>query len=223
MTVVAGVLAVLTGVLGDQAIDPPFEGVGNPWAIHALSSVFGFIGFLATFAVGIGLIGASASMVVRYRRALGVERAQLKWMYLAAKPLPLCVPAAFLSAWTGHPAPLLLATGGFVVLVPVAAGLAIARFHLYEVDRILSRALTYAVLSAVLTLTYVAVVLAAGRAFSYLDESLAIAAALATFVAVTVASPPRAMIRTVSTAGSTAAGSRRCATPRMRSASPDRS
>ena len=195
VTVVAGVLAVLTGALGERALDPPFEGVSNPWAIHALSSVFGFIGFLATFAVGVGLIGASASMVVRYRRALGVERAQLKWMYLAAVPLPLCVPAAFLSAWTGHPAPLLVATGGFVVVVPIVAGLAIARFHLYEVDRILSRALTYALLSAVLTLTYVAVVLAAGRAFSYLDDSSAIAAALATFVAVTIASPVRSAIQ----------------------------
>ena len=195
VTVVAGALAVLTGALGERTLDPPFEGVGNPWAIHALSGVFGFVGFLATLVVGIGLIGAGASMVVRYRRAVGVERAQLHWMYLAAVPLPLCVPAAFLSAWTGHPAPMLIATGGFVVVVPVAAGLAIARFHLYEVDRIVSRALTYALLSAVLTVTYVAVVVAAGRAFSYLDDSSAIAAALATFVAVTIASPVRGAIQ----------------------------
>ncbi len=123
-TVVAGALAVLTGVFGERALDPPFEGVGNPWAIHTMAGVFGFVGFVATFVVGIGLIGASISMVVRYRRALELERAQLKWMYLAVVPLPLCVPAAFLSAWTGHPAPLLVATGGFVVVVPVAAGLA---------------------------------------------------------------------------------------------------
>ncbi len=58
ITVVAGTLAVLTGVLGERALDPPFEGVGNPWAIHALAGVFGFVGFLATFVVGIGLIGA---------------------------------------------------------------------------------------------------------------------------------------------------------------------
>jgi signal transduction histidine kinase len=194
-TVAAGLVAVLTAVFGERTLDAPFQGVGNPWAIHPLADVFGLAGGVATLLVGVGLVGAGLSMVTRYRRAAGAERIQLRWMFLAAAPLPLLVPAAFLSASTHHPAPLLLATGGFVVVIPVAAGLAITRFHLYEVDRILSRALTYGVLSAVLTVTYAAVVLATGRALSYLDHSSSIAAALATLVAVTIASPARGAIQ----------------------------
>ncbi len=194
-TVLGGVLAVVSGVLGDRSLDPPFTDVRNPWALDALSSPLDLMGFVGTMAVGLGLIAAGASMVLRYRRSVGVERRQLQWMYLAAAPLPLFVPAAFVSAWMGHPAALLVATGGFVVIVPVAAGLAISRFHLYEVDRLLSQTFTYVALSAVLAATYAAVVVGAGGALSGLADSSALAAVIATLVAVTIASPVRSGIQ----------------------------
>jgi signal transduction histidine kinase len=190
-TVVAGILAVLSAVLGDRTLDPPLDEVDNPWAIDALASTLGFVGIVATMGVGLGLIAGGASMVTRFRRSVGADRQRLQWMYLAAAPLPLFVPAAFVSAWTGHPAALLVATGGFVVTVPVAAGLAIIRFHLYEVDRILSRTFTYVAMSALLAATYAVVVVAAGRALSGLADSSAVAAVVATLVAVTIASPTR--------------------------------
>ena len=194
-TVVAGALAVLSAVLGDRTLDPPLDDVENPWAIDALASALGFVGIVATLGVGLGLIAAGASMVTRYRRSVGADRQRLQWMYLAAAPLALFVPAAFVSAWTGHPAALLVATGGFVVTVPVAAGLAITRFHLYEVDRILSRTFTYVALSALLAATYAAVVVGAGRTLSGLADSSAVAAVIATLVAVTIASPARTVIQ----------------------------
>jgi signal transduction histidine kinase len=195
VTVVAGVLAVLSGVFGDRTLDPPFDEVGNPWAIDSLVTPLRLVGAVATTAVGLGLILGGVSMVTRYGRSVGADRQRLRWMYLAAAPLPLLVPAAFVSAWSGHPVALLVATGGFVVTVPVAAGLAIARFHLYEVDRILSRTFTYLALSALLAATYAAVVVATGRALSGLADSSAVAAVIATLVAVTVASPARTAIQ----------------------------
>jgi signal transduction histidine kinase len=195
VTVVGGILAVLGGLLGDRSLDPPFRAVRNPWSIGALVTPLRFVGLVGTLLVGLGLIAAGASMMVRYRRSVGVERKQLQWMYLAAAPLPLFVPAAFVSAWTGHPAALLVATGGVVVAVPVAAGLAISRFHLYEVDRILSRTFAYVAMSAVLAVTYAAVVVAAGRTLSGLADSSVVAAVIATLVAVTIASPVRAGIQ----------------------------
>lgn len=195
VTVVAGALAVVSGALGDRSLEAPFGDVGNPWAVDLLASPLSWAGFVAILIVGLGLIAAGASMVLRYRRSVDVERRQLQWMYLAAVPLPLLVPAAFVSAWVGHPAALLVATGGFVVIVPVAAGLAITQFHLYEVDRILSRTLTYVLLTAVLAATYAAVVVAAGRALSGLADSTAVAAVIATLVVVTIAAPARTGIQ----------------------------
>jgi signal transduction histidine kinase len=194
-TVLAGGLAVLSAVLGNRTLDPPLDGVDNPWAIDALASPLGLVGMVATLGVGLGLVAGGASLVTRYRRSVGADRQRLRWMYLAAAPLPLFVPAAFVSAWTGHPAALLVATGGFVVTVPVAAVLAITRFHLYEVDRILSRTFTYVVMSVLLAATYAAVVVAAGRTLSGLADSSAVAAVIATLVVVTIASPTRAGIQ----------------------------
>jgi hypothetical protein len=96
-----------------------------------------------------------------------------------------------MAAWTGQQAPLLVATGGFIVAVPVATGFAVSRFHLYDVDRILSNTLTYTLLSAVLIGTYAVVVVAAGRALSVIGGSSAIAAVAATLVVVTIAAPVR--------------------------------
>jgi signal transduction histidine kinase len=194
-TILGGLVAMMSGVLGDRSLDPPFAAVHNPLAIDALASPLAFAGFVGTALVGLGLIAAGASLAVRYRRSVGVERKQLQWMYLAAAPLPVFVPAAFISAWSGHPAALLIATGGFIVSVPVAAGLAVSQFHLYEVDRVLSRTLTYVVLSAVLAVTYAAVVVTAGRALSGLADSSAVSAVIATLVAVTIAAPVRSGIQ----------------------------
>jgi signal transduction histidine kinase len=195
VTVAAGALGVLSAVLGDRTLGPPFDNVTNPWAVDAVSAPLAFLGFAATMAVGLGLIAAGASMVTRFRHSVGADRQQLQWMYLAAAPLPLFVPAAFVAAWTGHPAALLVATGGFVVTVPVAAGFAITRFHLYEVDRILSRTFTYVALSALLAATYAVVVVGAGRALSGLADASAVAAVVATLVAVSIASPARTAIQ----------------------------
>jgi signal transduction histidine kinase len=194
-TVLAGGLAVLSAVLGDRTLDPPLDDLDNPWAIDALASPLAVVGIVATLGVGLGLVVGGASMVTRYRRSVGSDRQRLQWMYLAAAPLPLFVPAAFVAAWTGRPAALLVATGGFVVTVPVAAVLAITRFHLYEVDRILSRTFTYVAMSVLLAATYAAVVVAAGRTLSGLADSSAVAAVIATLVAVTIAAPTRAGIQ----------------------------
>jgi hypothetical protein len=88
---------------------------------------------------------------VRFRRSRGIERQQLKWFTSAAAlaPLPFLVyevaPGAFA---------LLLA---FILpLVPISVGIAILRYRLYEIDRIINRTLVYGLLTAVLGLGYMA-------------------------------------------------------------------
>ena len=98
-----------------------------------------------------GVAGAIASLVVRFRRSRGIERQQLKWFTYAAAlaPLPFVVyevvPGAF---------ELLLAV--ILPLVPISVGIAILRYRLYEIDRIINRTLVYGLLTAVLGLSYAA-------------------------------------------------------------------
>jgi len=92
--------------------------------------------------------------VIRYRRAAGIERAQLKWFALVmAISLPALLVRFSLYGNDGvelivSNVALLVAYAGFALL-PVAIGIAILRYRLYEIDRLISRTISYGVLTAI--------------------------------------------------------------------------
>ena len=98
-----------------------------------------------------GIAGAIAALVVRFRRSRGIERQQLKWFTYAAAlaPLPGFVYEAAPSIFG------LLRTL-ILPLVPISVGVAILRYRLYEIDRIINRTLVYGLLTVVLGLSYAA-------------------------------------------------------------------
>jgi hypothetical protein len=102
-------------------------------------------------------------LVVRFRRARGVERQQIKWFafsgvvfcaVFAAGPFLWMIPQSPATAWIW---PVLFLAGASTV--PAAVGIAILRYRLYDVDLIINRAIVYAVLTATLVLVYVGSVL----------------------------------------------------------------
>ncbi|GAA1576898.1 hypothetical protein GCM10009789_33060 [Kribbella sancticallisti] len=95
---------------------------------------------------------AIASLVIRYRRASETGRRQLLWLLLATT-----IMLAFVAPWalvTGTPVFVLLA----IPLVPIAVAVAIVRHHLLDIRVVVSRALTWALLSLVAVAAYVALV-----------------------------------------------------------------
>jgi MFS family permease len=129
-------------------------------------------------------LGAAAlAPLLRFRRADPVQRQQLKWF---AFLIGICAASALVaSALTGvlpGVATVLwgVAIAGVVVGLPAAVGLAILRYRLYDIDRLINRTLVYATLTAVLGLGYAAAVLALGQLFGGVGErtpSWAVAAA----------------------------------------------
>ena len=96
-------------------------------------------------------IGISAlSLVIRYRRASGVERQQLKWFALAA----VLVASSFVGQLLGEALWNLLDAATTTALY-VAVGVAILRHRLYDIDIIINRALVYVSLTALLALVYI--------------------------------------------------------------------
>jgi hypothetical protein len=96
-----------------------------------------------------------AALLLRFRRARGIERQQLKWLLFACAvtiAILLVVQPSTTSQWDLG---MLLALP-FFPAVPVAAGVAILRYRLYEIDRIINRTLVYGLLTAVLGLGYAA-------------------------------------------------------------------
>jgi hypothetical protein len=112
-----------------------------------------------------------ASLVVRFRRARGDERQQLKWLVYGVLLLALLIPTLG-RVVEQIPSPFAGPVFAAVMLsiIPVAIGLAVLKYRLYDIDRIISRTLAYAVLTALLAGLYAVVVLVLGQLFGGITE-----------------------------------------------------
>jgi hypothetical protein len=107
------------------------------------------------------LLGSALCLVVRLRRARGEQRQQLKWVAYTAT---VGFAAFAIVALVGWPEPVVVATVAFPAIA-IAAAIAIFKYHLYDIDRLISRTLVYAILTLVLGLGYASVVLVLGQLF----------------------------------------------------------
>src|SRR5207253_947139 len=105
------------------------------------------------FALCIG--AAVLSLVLRLRRSHGVERQQLKWFTYAGA---LLFPTIGLVLLFGEAGVLGVLAGVGIALVPVAAGIAILRHRLYDIDVIINRTLVYGLLATGFTAVYLLIV-----------------------------------------------------------------
>jgi hypothetical protein len=142
------------------------------------------------------LMAASVvSLLVRYRRARGIERQQLKWL---ASSLLFAVVAVVSGFLLGLASPDLADTGliwlGAIVafpLIPVAIGIAVLRYRLYEIDRIVSRTVGWLVVTAALGVVFVALVVGLQALLALVTGGDALAVAASTLVAASLFQPLR--------------------------------
>jgi hypothetical protein len=159
--IVAGALvtmvaaALLPGIV-DTALPNPLGLAGRTGAMLEEQ-----LQMLVTFGLPLVTVAASASLIVRFRQARGVQRQQLKWLAYAAGMviLTLVIQDSWLGGWGD-------AVGNLALwAVPAAIGVAILRHRLYDVDRLINRTLVYGVLTALLGGVYASVVLVLGQLF----------------------------------------------------------
>jgi hypothetical protein len=137
---------------GPQPPLPGLDPVPNPVVfLPQATPLFELFRNLAGLCLLPGIAGAIAALVVRFRRSRGIERQQLKWFTYAAALAP--VPGFVYEA---APSIFGLLRTLILPLVPISIGVAILRYRLYEIDRILNRTLVYGLLTAVLGLCYAA-------------------------------------------------------------------
>jgi hypothetical protein len=157
--------------------------VSNPFSIEgaaALLDTLGTVGIFMTLAVA---VAGGISLVLRFRRARGAERQQIKWLafssilfcaVFAAGPFLWSLPESPETMWIW---PVLFVAGASTI--PVAVGIAILRYRLYDIDLIINRTLVYGSLTAMLVAVYVgSIVLLQGllRALTGQESQLAIVA-----------------------------------------------
>jgi signal transduction histidine kinase len=155
-----------------------YPSVENPLGIEGAKGANEALLFAAVPTLGFTLLAGIASLVVRYRRSQGVERQQLKWFTYAAALAPLGLVGNTLFpdlAW--------LIGGVSVSLIPLAIGIAILRYRLYDIDLVINRTLVYGALTACVVGLYVLVVGYLGVLF-HTDDNLLISLIAAGLVAV---------------------------------------
>lgn len=167
----------------------------NPLGVDALPA---WLSSLAGPLSGVGIVLISAlgigAVVTRYRRGSGIERQQLRWFVAAVLLAVVPITVAPLTSGLGGPAWLLLAVFG-LLLVPIAIGIAVTRYRLYEIDRLISRGLSWAVLSGLLLAVYAGAVIALQGVFGGVTQGETVAVAGSTLLAAALFQPLRRRVQ----------------------------
>jgi len=139
----------------------------------------GFIALLLSWLVWLVL------QIPKYRRSTGDRRLQLKWLYSGAAIFIVCLGVGVLQA-TGPVVSDVLAIG--VAALPIALGIGILKFRLYEIDRIISRTVSYALVTGLIVGVYIGVVTLTTNVLSF---SSSVGVAASTLVAALLFNPLR--------------------------------
>ena len=170
------------------------EYLGNPVAVPALAPALLVAALAGMAVVAAGLVAGAGSLVLRFRRARGVERLQLRWLALAGACASALLLVALVAGALALDPVVLGSLALCLALLPLATGAAILRYRLYDLDRIVSRTLAYGLLTVLLGLASAAVVLGLGR---LLPERSSLAVAAATLAVAAVFQPARRRVQAV--------------------------
>jgi signal transduction histidine kinase len=187
--------------IGLKLFDPepypaPNEDIANPLLGNAVGELVIDTGFWIPFAIGVlaSLFAGALAVILRFRRSVGVERLQMKWLVWGASLIPLVLPLDIvMSSWFGGGgaktfALLLVAQFAFVA----AIGIAVVRYRLYAIERLVNRTLVYVTLTLLLLAVYAAITIGLGVV---VGGDSAWVVALATLVVALAFRPMRARIQ----------------------------
>jgi hypothetical protein len=180
-------VVVKPGGIVDSASMNPFGIDRVPGWLTDLAGPLNVLGSILVSALGV------AAVVTRYRRGSGLERLQLRWfvtaVLVAAVPLTLSIVGGgvgwFVLAFPG------------VILVPVAVWIAVTRHGLYEIDRLISRGLSWAMLSGLLVATYAGAVFLLQSALGGVIQGQTVAVAGSTLLAAALFQPLRRRVQSL--------------------------
>jgi hypothetical protein len=141
---------------------------------HGWQGVLLVIGECSIFAIFPCVIGAAVSLFLRWRRSDGLQRLQIRW-FVAAAAVAIIAEVVIDVLQVGDSVQAAVESSAFS-LIAIATGFAILRYHLYDIDRLISRTLSYALVTGALVGMYVVLITLITKAFS-LSSPIAVAAA----------------------------------------------
>jgi hypothetical protein len=200
VTVVGAILAAIApdSTPGPNSDANALRSLPNPFGIEGLPNLQQPVQVLV---LSVGLVAAASLVLVRLRNARGIERQQIKWLIYASAILSgaLILKDTVFSPlggtlwglWVGY---LLVAVGGLGG--PIAIGIAILRYRLYEIDTLINRALVYGSLTATLVGLYLVGIVVLQRFFVILTgEQSTLAVVASTLLIAALFNPLRRRIQ----------------------------
>jgi hypothetical protein len=185
---------LLGSVLDPAPLRPEYPEVSNPLGVPALSGPLAVL-VVAALIVLVSLVVGAVSLLLRFRRARGVERLQLRWLVWGAAIAAMALLVAVMALILLEDFELLtVALGISAAVLPLSTGAAILRYRLYDLDRIISRTLAWTLLTVLLGLGYGAIVVLLGR---LLPDSSSLAVAGATLAVAAIFQPARRRVQAV--------------------------
>ena len=154
---------------------------------------------LATAALPFTILLGFAAVIVRFRRADTVERAQLKWFVAANLALGALMLVSFADDALKWPPPTIfdMLAAGSLSLPPIAIGIAILRYRLFEIDRLIARTLSWGLVTGLLLTVFGVGVVALQAFLSPFTSGQTLAVAASTLVAFALFQPLRRRVQSV--------------------------
>ena len=180
---------IVASLFSTDPFAEPFEAVRSPLprlpeAVVGVPFTIAGVGALSS------LVAAVLAMRVRLKRSSGVERLQVKWLAYAALLAPFSVAVCVVAGVDGTAVVIALLLT--LTAIPAAIGIAVLRYRLYEIDRLVNRTLVYVVLTASLAAIFAAVSLSLGVA---IGAGSTLPTAAATLVVALVFGPLRSRVQ----------------------------
>lgn len=191
--VAAGVLLVVL-VVSNSFLDGDNVPPRNPLAFRASERAIVVAATPLLVVMVLAILVSMASALIRFRRSSGGQREQMKWFALAVA-LNIGLQAANLAIWGNDDENTLFGIG--VALLAVTIGIAVLRYRLYDIDRIISRTLVYGSLTAGLASIYLALVVGLQRLLEPLSGGSDLAIVATTLVVAALFLPARRRVQRI--------------------------
>jgi hypothetical protein len=193
-------LVLVPSVVGLVQPGPVAEGLpDNPIGLDAPAVVaLRDLGGLLPLGLLAGAVLGVAAVATRFRRSAGVEREQMKWLLGSVAIIAVVVPLSFADAFLDE-------SGGFTIidamamaslaLLPLSVGIAVLRYRLFEIDRIISRTLGWAAVTGAVAVVFVTLVLGLQAVFADVIQGQTLAVATSTLIAFALFQPIRRRVQ----------------------------
>ncbi len=204
LAVTALVLSFLATAFMPGALDSNARPkIQNPLGIPALESILKVVNGVGEGLYVIAIAAAVVCVVLRLRRSTGEDRLQLKWFAWVGSVMILGFLVASITSVAGDSSPVAFIGNigwpvgliGLVVGIPIATGISVLRYRLYEIDVVINRTLVYGSLTATLAAAYLGSVLLLQLALDPVTSGSSLAVAVSTLAVAALFRPARGRIQ----------------------------